>query len=246
MSQGDTGRDTVATAGIGHTARKPVALVTGASRGLGRAVALQLAANGVHVVALARTVGGLEEVDDEVQELGGSASLAVADLKDRRAIQSVLANIGARWGQLNLLVHCAIFAPPLTPASQISRSDLARAIAVNYTASCELIRGANPLLGQIGVAVFIDDPDAGRKFFGCYGSSKMAQITLAKCWKQECRKIGPRVIIFSPRPMYTRTRLRFAPGSDPHLLSTPDQEARNLMEILRRKGSVASKIRTQT
>ena len=181
------------------------------------------------MIALARTAGGLEELDDEIARVGGSASLAVADVADSAALQSIADTITERWGRLDVLVHCAIFASRLGPAMQISGADLESAISVNYRATREIIARFGPLLARDGIAAFIDDPQADRPYFGCYGSSKRAQIGLATCWREETRRIGPRVEIFSPKPMFTRTRRKFMPGSNPDLLSTPETEASRLL-----------------
>lgn len=215
-----------------------VALVTGASRGLGAAFAQQLASRGWQVVAVARTVGGLEELDDRVKALGlpgaGGVTLAPMDITQDDAMQHLCLSIHQRWGKLDLWVHAAIHATPLTPAGSLAAKDWDKALAINIRATGQLIPLVEPLLkvGQ-GTALFFDDPRAGQKFFGAYGASKAAQIALASSWQAETQRIGPRVVIASPRPMPTATRARFFPGEDRKPLAAPIAEAdRILREML--------------
>ena len=216
-----------------------LALVTGASRGLGAAMAEQLAAQGWHVVAVARTVGGLEELDDRVKALGlpgaGGLTLAPMDVTNDDAMRHLCLSIHQRWGGLQLWAHAAIHATPMAPAGSLAQKDWEKALATNIRATGQLIPMVEPLLkaGQ-GTAVFFDDPRAGQKFFGAYGASKAAQIALASSWQAETVKIGPRVVIASPKPLATATRARFFPGEDRSKLATPKAEAARLLsEILK-------------
>ena len=216
-----------------------LALVTGASRGLGAALAEQLAAQGWHVVAVARTVGGLEELDDRVKALGlpgaGGLTLAPMDVTNDDAMRHLCLSIHQRWGGLQLWAHAAIHATPMAPAGSLAQKDWEKALATNIRATGQLIPMVEPLLkaGQ-GTAVFFDDPRAGQKFFGAYGASKAAQIALASSWQAETVKIGPRVVIASPNPLATATRARFFPGEDRSKLATPKAEAARLLsEILK-------------
>lgn len=214
-----------------------IALVTGASRGLGAALAEQLAGRGWHVVAVARTVGGLEELDDRVKALGlpgaGSVTLAPMDVTDDDAMRHLCFSIYERWGRLNLWAHTAIHAPPLAPAGAQATKDLEKTIATNIRATGQLIPMVEPLLkaGQ-GTALFLDDPRAGQKFFGAYGASKAAQIAMASSWQAESQRIGPRVVIAMPKPMPTATRARFFPGEDRARLSPAPTEAQRILRDL--------------
>jgi len=203
-------------------------LVTGASRGLGAALAVELARGGGHVVAVARTAGALEEVDDRVRAAGGSATLAPLDITDDGAMQHLCRSLHDRWGGLALWAHTAIHAPPLSPAAHIAEKDWARAQAVNADATRRLIAYVAPLLGSAGRAVFFDDPRAGEKFFGAYAATKAAQMALARCWQAESRRTGPQVSLLAPRPMATATRARFFPGEDRGALADPATEAARL------------------
>ena len=209
-----------------------IALVTGASRGFGAAAAEALAAEGAHVVALARTIGALEVLDDRIKSKGGSATLAPIDLTKEEAVAGICRAIYERWGRIDLLVHAAVHAPPLAPAPHSDAKDLEKTVATNVIATGRVIRMAAPLLqvAEQGVAVFCDDPRAGQPFFGTYGASKAAQAALVTSWQAETKRNGPRVHLFQPKPMPTAVRARFFPGEDRSKLAEPAAEAARLLE----------------
>jgi NAD(P)-dependent dehydrogenase (short-subunit alcohol dehydrogenase family) len=210
-----------------------IALITGASRGLGAALAQALAPTH-HIIAVARTVGALEELDDRIKAGGGSATLAPMDVNDEKAMQTLCRGIHDRWGHLDLWLHTAIHAAPLTPTPHVDARDLAKSIAGNITATSTLINYVAPLLGATGQAVFFDDPVAGQKFFGSYGATKAAQIALARSWAAESARIGPRVGILTPQPMPTATRARFFPGENRETLHDIHTEAARLLAQLQK------------
>lgn len=201
-----------------------IALVTGASRGLGAALAEELASD-YHVMAVARTTGGLEELDDRIQAKGGAATLAPMDITNPDAMAQLCRSIFDRWGKVDLWAHTAIHGAPLTPTGHIDPKDWDRSVKINLEATGRLIPFIAPLLGEHGHAIFFDDPHDGEKFFGSYGSTKSAQIALARSWQAETVKIGPKVSILSPRPMPTGLRARFYPGEDREPLSSSRDEA---------------------
>jgi hypothetical protein len=214
-----------------------IALVTGASRGLGTAVAEQLALKGWQVVAVARTVGGLEELDDRVKRAGlpgaGGLTLAPMDVTNDDAMRHLCRSVFDRWGGLGLWVHAAVHAAPLAPAGSLDQKDWEKSIATNVRATGMLIPMVEPLLrAHQGTALFLDDPRAGQPFFGAYGATKAAQIALAQSWQAETRKHGPRVLIVTPAPMPTATRARFFPGEDRAPLADPQAEAARLLDLL--------------
>lgn len=214
-----------------------LALVTGASRGLGAALAEQLALRGWHVVAVARTVGGLEELDDRVKAAGlpgaGGLTLAPMDVTNDDAMRHLCRSIHDRWGALQLWIHAAVHAAPLAPMGSLDQKDWEKSIATNVRATGMLIPMIEPLLraGQ-GTALFLEDPRAGQKFFGAYGATKAAQIALARSWQAETLRIGPRILIETPAPMPTATRARFFPGEDRAALADPRQEAARLIGLI--------------
>jgi NAD(P)-dependent dehydrogenase (short-subunit alcohol dehydrogenase family) len=211
-----------------------IALITGASRGLGAALASQLAPTH-HIIAVAKTVGALEELDDAIQAAGGAATLAPMDITVDAAMQQLCRGIFDRWGKIDLWLHTAVHAAPLAPAGHIGPKDLSKSMTINVEATARLIAYVSPLLGLTGKAVFFDDPRAGQQFFGAYGATKAAQIALARSWQAESVKTGPRVQILTPAPMPTATRARFYPGEDRSTLTEPMAEAARLLpEILAR------------
>jgi NAD(P)-dependent dehydrogenase (short-subunit alcohol dehydrogenase family) len=208
-----------------------IALITGASRGLGAALAEALAATH-HIVAVARTTGALEELDDRIKAAGGQATLAPMDITKPDAMAQLCRSIHDRWGRVDLWVHTAIHAAPLSPASTIDARDWAKSVACNVTATGQLIPYVAPLLGAEGTAMFFDDPRAGQKFFGAYGATKAAQIALAQSWAAETARTGPHVHVLTPAPMATATRARFFPGEARDPLAHPRDEAARLIALL--------------
>lgn len=209
-----------------------IALVTGASRGLGAALAETLAPD-FHVVAVARTVGALEELDDRIKAKDGAATLAPMDVTKPEAMAQLCRGIYDRWGKLDLWLHAAVHAAPLAPADHVDPRDFAKSVETNVTATATLIRMVAPLLTAArSTAVFFDDARAGEKFFGSYGSTKAAQIALARSWAAETTRTGPNVRILTPAPMPTATRARFFPGEDRAALNAPKDEAARLIAQL--------------
>ncbi len=210
---------------------QPIALITGASRGLGFALADALSETH-HIVAVARTVGGLEDLDDRIKARGGQATLAPMDITKADAMAQLCRSIHDRWGRIALWAHAAVHAAPLTPANHIDAKDWSKSVEINLTALGHLIPYIAPLLGPTGTALFFDDPRGGEKFFGHYGTTKAAQIALARSWQAETRKTGPRIHILAPAPMATATRARFFPGEDRKGLARPRDEAARLLAAL--------------
>lgn len=208
-----------------------IALITGASRGLGAALAKALAPTH-HIVAVARTVGALEELDDAIQAAGGQATLAPMDVTKPDAMAQLCLSIHDRWGGVALWAHTAIHAAPLTPVAHMDAKDWAKSVDANVTAMGHLIPYIAPLLGTEGRAVFFDDAEKDAKFHGPYGATKASQITLARAWAEESAKSGPKVHVLTPRPMPTATRARFYPGEDRSALTHPDAEAARLLALL--------------
>ncbi len=211
---------------------RPTALITGASRGLGSALAEALAETH-HIIAVGKTTGALEELDDRIQAKGGEATLAPMDITVEAAMQQLCRSIYDRWNTIDLWIHTAIFSPPLSPAPDMPEKDFDKAFNCNVKATQRLISYVAPLLAPESRAVFFDDPRAGQPFFGAYGATKAAQIAMAQSWQAETAKIGPVVKILEPRPMPTAVRARFFPGeSREGLIDIREEAARLLPEIL--------------
>lgn len=207
------------------------ALITGASRGLGAALARALAPTH-HIIAVAKTTGALEELDDQIKNLGGSATLAPMDITVEAAMQTLCRGIHDRWGSLDMWAHTAIHAAPLAPTSMIDAKDMQKSVAANVTATSTLITYIAPLLGADGTALFFDDPQAGAPFYGAYGATKAAQMALARSWQAETARTGPQVHIATPAPMPTATRARFHPGEDRTPLADPMAQAQQILTDL--------------
>lgn len=210
-----------------------IALITGASRGLGAALAEGLAARGWHILAVARTTGALEELDDRIRKAGGSATLAPMDVTNPEAMIQMTKAVMGRWGGVDLWAHTAIHAAPLSPAGHIDPRDFAKSVDLNLTATSGLIALIEPLLrGRNGRGLFFDDPRAGQKFFGSYAATKGAQIALARSWQAENARLGPQIEIATPAPMPTALRARFFPGEDRAGLAAPRDEAECILTAL--------------
>jgi NAD(P)-dependent dehydrogenase (short-subunit alcohol dehydrogenase family) len=206
-----------------------IALVTGASRGIGYATARALAKAGAHVVAVARTQAGLEELDDDIRGDGGSATLVPLNLTDFDGIARLGAALHERHGKLDILVGNAGVAGPSSPLGHIELKPWNDVMAINVTANFQLIRCMEPLLKQsdAGRAVFITSAAAAKAsaYLGPYAASKAALETLARVWANETASTPIRVNLFDPGPIRTRMRAVVFPGEDPLTLDTPEQAA---------------------
>lgn len=202
-----------------------IAVITGASRGIGRAVALGFAAEGAHVILVSRTVGGLEEVDDEISKIGGKATLVPLDLTDFDAIDRLGANIYERWGKLDVLVGNAGSLGVLTPVSHLEVKAWDKVIATNITANWRLIRSFEPLLkrSDAGRAIFVTSGAAqkNKPYWGGYAMSKAALEAIVKTWAAECANTNVRANLISPGPTRTAMRKQAMPGEDPTTLTKP-------------------------
>ena len=216
------------------TQNEKIALITGASRGLGAALAESLAARGWHILAVARTTGALEELDDRIRKAGGTATLAPMDVATPEAMMQLAQAVTGRWGGLDLWAHTAIHAAPLAPAGHIDARDFQKSVDLNVLTTRGLICLFEPLLrARNGTALFFDDARGGAKFFGSYGATKAAQIALARSWQLENERIGPRVVIAEPAPMPTAVRARFFPGEERETLTPCKAEAQRILaEVL--------------
>ena len=206
-----------------------LALVTGASRGIGYATALALAKAGAHIVAVARTQGGLEELDDAIRAVGGSATLVPLNMTDSEGIARLGAALHERHGKLDILVGNAGVAGPSSPLGHIELKQWTDVIAVNVTANFQLIRCMEPLLRQsdAGRAVFVTSGIANKAnaYLGPYAASKAALDALVRVWAAETAITSIKVNLFSPGPIRTRMRAQVFPGEDPLTLDTSEQAA---------------------
>jgi NAD(P)-dependent dehydrogenase (short-subunit alcohol dehydrogenase family) len=218
-----------------HPLSDRIALVTGASRGIGAAIAFELAQSGAHVVAVARTVGGLEALDDKIKAAGGSATLVPLDVKDRDGIARLALALNDRYRQLDVLVGNAGVLGPLSPLPHVETKDWDTLLAVNVTANWQLIRCMDPLLqrSQAGRAVFLTSSVAysGRAYWGPYAASKTALDALVRTYAAENATTKVRANLFSPGPVRTRMYLSAFPGADPATLPTPEKIAKAILPL---------------
>ena len=225
-----------------QTGEKPspegrIVLVTGASRGIGRAAAIALAGAGAHVIAVARTVGGLEETDDAIQKAGGSATLVPMNLRDGDAIDRLGASIFERWGRLDALLGNAGALGQLTLLAHLDPKVFQEVLEVNVTANWRLIRSLDPLLRQSdsGRVLFVTSGAARKQtaYWGAYSLTKAALESLALTYAAECGETTKiKVNLINPGPMRTAMRKKAMPGEDPATLPAPEEIAPRIVEML--------------
>ena len=224
------------------TSDKPIALVTGASRGIGAAVAEALAAQGAHVIAVARTQGALEELDDRIAEAGGSCTLLPMDLTKFADLDKIGPSIYERFGRLDIVIGNAGTLGPLTPAHQIEHKDLERVMRLNLTANVRLMKSVDPVLRAApqGRAIFITSAMAELQYayFGAYAASKAALNAFIGCYAAELSQTNMRVRCFSPGMVNTEMARGIYPGGYPEGLNViePAEAAQTILKHLNEMG----------
>ncbi|MGB7335986.1 MAG: SDR family NAD(P)-dependent oxidoreductase [Salaquimonas sp.] len=213
-----------------------IALVTGASRGIGYHTALALAAQGAHVIALARTVGGLEELDDAIQQAGGTATLVPLDLQDFDALDRLGASIDERWGKLDIFIANAGILGGLSPLGHIEPKTFDKIMAINVTANWRLARSLDPLLkaSDAGRVLLMSSGAAQscKAFWGGYSISKAALEALGKTWANESANTNLKINMVNPGATRTAMRAEAMPGEDPDTLPTPVDVAAKLVDLV--------------
>ncbi len=212
-----------------------IALVTGASRGIGYAIAKTLAGEGAHIIAVAQTIGGLEELDDEIKELGSSATLVPLNLKDYDGIDRMGQSIYDRFGRLDVLVGNAGILGTLSPLGHIDPKVWDDLMAVNVTANWRLIRSFDPLLKQAenARAVFVSSGAAAKSipYWGGYATSKAALETLIKTYASETSSTNIKVNLLSPGPIATAMRAKAMPGEEPETIPKAISLAKAMLKL---------------
>jgi NAD(P)-dependent dehydrogenase (short-subunit alcohol dehydrogenase family) len=212
-----------------------IALITGATRGIGRALALALARAGAHVVATGRTQGALEELDDAVRAAGSTATLVPLEMRDYPGIYRLAEALNERHQRLDILVGNAAIAGQRSPLGHVEPKAWDEAMAVNVTANYHLIRALDPLLrrSDAGRAVFMTSGAAtrARAYSGPYSVSKAALNVLARTYAAETDATPVRVNLFNPGPTRTRMRAQVMPGEDPMTLPTPEEVAETIVPL---------------
>ncbi|WP_341713751.1 SDR family NAD(P)-dependent oxidoreductase [Erythrobacter sp.] len=214
-----------------------LALVTGASKGIGATTAQALAAAGAHVVLTARDVRGLETIEDSIHAVGGSSTIAPVDLAESDGIARLASAIGGRWDKLDALVMSAAYLPALTPVTQIDGKQFSQAITVNVLATQALLANFDPLLKRadagrvIGLTSSVGA--APRAYWAAYGATKAAFDNLLECYAAEIEKISRvRVALIDPGATRTGMRAKAYPGEDPLTVKAPETVANRLVELL--------------
>lgn len=214
-----------------------LALVTGASRGIGAATAIALAARGAHVIITARTTGGLEEVEEHIHSAGGSATIAPMDLTDGDGIGRLANAVAERWGALDILILNAAMLGTLAPVSAIDPKEFARLITLNLTAQQAVIAAFDPLLRKSKdarvVAITSGVAQSPRAYWGAYGASKAALETLVAAYGEEVKNISAiRTALLNPGATRTAMRAKAYPGEDPATLKSPESVAEALVGLI--------------
>lgn len=213
-----------------------VVVVTGASRGIGRAAALALAKAGAHVLAIARKIEALEQLDDEIRKAGGTASLVPLDLKDFAGIDRIPAALYERWGKLDGLFGNAGILGPITPLTHMHPRAWDELIAINLTANWRLLRALDPLIrkSDAGRVLFVSSGAAhfNRAYWGGYAITKAALEVLTFTYAAECNGTNVRANALNPGPTRTAMRAQAFPGEDPETLPTPEEMAPLIVELL--------------
>lgn len=212
-----------------------IALVTGASRGIGAAAADLLAQAGAHIVAVARTTGGLEELDDRIRAKGGTATLVPLDLKDYEGIDRLGGALYERFGKLDILLGNAGILGPMSPLGHVDPKNWDDVVAINITANWRLIRSMDPLLRQsdAGRAIFMSSGAATnvRAYWGPYAVSKAALDALVRTYSEETKNTPVRANLFNPGATRTKMRAQAMPGEDPNTLPAPEEIAAHLLKL---------------
>jgi NAD(P)-dependent dehydrogenase (short-subunit alcohol dehydrogenase family) len=210
-------------------------LITGASRGIGRAAAHAFARHGDHLILVARTRAGLEEADDEVRKAGGTATLVPLDLKDGETVDALGPSLYQRFPHLDVFIANAGILGPISPVSHIQDKDWTEVLALNLTANWRLMRTLEPLLKRsaAGRAIFVTSGAATnpRAYWGPYAASKAGLEALVKTWAQELASTPVRVNLFSPGPVRTAMRSKAFPGEDPKTLPPPEDVAQRFLDL---------------
>ncbi|MER8882669.1 SDR family NAD(P)-dependent oxidoreductase [Mesorhizobium sp. M0816] len=212
-----------------------VAVVTGASRGIGYFIARELAAAGAHVIAVARTVGGLEELDDQIKAGGGQATLVPLDLADMAGIDRLGGAIHERWGKLDILVANAAVLGVIAPIGHVEAKTFEKVMTINVTATWRLIRSVDPLLrlSDAGRAIVLSSSLAhsARAFWAPYAASKAAVEAMTRSWAHETENLPLRVNAADPGATRTAMRAQAVPGEDPETLPHPSEIAKRIVPL---------------
>ena len=217
--------------------KNKIALITGASRGLGRSVAKSLAKKGVELILVARTISALEELDDEIKSIGSKSTIVPMDLEDNEAIDILGGEIHKKWGKLDILVSSAATVGEVTPVSHLDPKIWNKVINLNLSVNFRLIRSFEPLLKKSNqsYAIFISDNNSKlpKPFWAPYNISKLGLETLIAIWKKEITRTNIKALIFEPGDMKTAMRASFMPGEKNKNLNNPEDISETIMKLIK-------------
>jgi len=215
-----------------------IALVTGASRGLGRAVAKNLAKNGAELILVSRTISALESLDDEIKKLGSNSTIVPLDLEENESIDLLGGEIHKKWGKLDILVSCAGIVGDITPISHLDPKVWNKVINLNLNVNYRIIRSFEPLLkiSESADVIFVSDSKNQKldPYWGAYNISKLGLEALVKTWEKEINLTNIKAHIFNPQDMDTHLRSSFMPGEKNKNLKNPDEVANLLINLIRK------------
>ena len=216
--------------------KNKIALVTGSSRGFGYSVALKLAQEGADLIITSRTTGALEELSEKILNYGGKVTVAPLDLRNQLHTQLFCKNIYEKFGKIDLFIHSAFLAIPMAPIETISEKDVLKYFDANTFLTQRLIKLIHPLLKKQknSIAVFINDntKKTNKKFLGIHNAIQAANREIVMSYSEETLRIGPKVLLFEPLPMPTKTRSIMFPGENKKKLSSCKEEANKLIKLL--------------
>lgn len=222
-----------------HYFKNKVALVTGSSRGLGYSVALKLAQEGADLIITARTTGALEALSDKILEYGGKVTVAPLDLRNQMHTKLFFKKIYEKFGKLDFFIHSAFLAIPMSPIETVNEKDVIKYFESNTFLTQRLIKLVHPLLKiqKNSIAVFINNntKKKNKKFLGVHNAIQAASKEIVLSYLEEKRRVGPKVFLFEPLPMPTKTRKVMFPGEDKNILSSCEKEAKKLIKVLTTK-----------
>ena len=212
-----------------------IALITGATRGIGREIAILLAKNKIHVILLGRTLSALDDLSDKINDFGGSSSCIQFDLKDLSEISKISLEIKKRWGKLDILISNAAYLHNLTPLSHLSEKDWQISLNINLSSNWLLIKHFENLLlqSEFGKAIFLTSgaSQGHRPFWGAYAITKAGLDSMVRAWSSEMKETNLSINLYDPGATKTQMRARAYPGEDPKILKGPDEVAKDILKV---------------